>query len=263
MLLIHRRRNAFTLIELLVVIGIISVLMAISIIVGSRVVSGGKARATADTLRVLDSALADYVNRVGRIPDSTARVETNANAGGSVNLFPVFDGRHMGSADEETMNTVGLFLHQAKGTSGVSATIAGVNPKFVRSYDADGAGPQPELTTVFDAWDRPIRYVHPIFDGEWTANERTVGNPGTQVSLKDAAASPIKDITVRNDLAVWVLRRNYLTDDDRQATPGMVGDSDGGICPSPRPYFYSAGEDGDPSTIDDNVYTTEPKRSGG
>jgi hypothetical protein len=26
------------------------------------------------------------------------------------------------------------------------------------------------------------------------------------------------------------------------------------------PYIYSAGKDGDPSTLDGNVYTTEPRR---
>jgi prepilin-type N-terminal cleavage/methylation domain-containing protein len=256
--LIRHRRNAFTLIELLVVIGIISVLMAISLLIGSRVVSGGKARVTTDTIRVLDSAMSDYVNRVGRIPDSTVRIKTNANAGSTVNLFPVFDA--VDTNTEVQINTIGLFIEQGQGTSGIATTIATLNPKFVRSFDPDGpGGPQPELTTVFDGWDRPIRYVHPTFDGRWIQGTRGVGDPGNPVDLTDAAASPIKAQNLRNDLAIRMTRRNFLNDNDREATPGIVGDSDGGTCPSPRPYFYSPGEDGDPSATDDNVYTTKPR----
>jgi prepilin-type N-terminal cleavage/methylation domain-containing protein len=259
--LIRHKRNAFTLIELLVVIGIISVLMAISLLIGSRVVSGGKARVTTDTIRVLDSAMSDYVNRVGRIPDSTVRIKTNANASSTVNLFPVFDA--FDTNMEVQINTVGLFIEQGQGTSGIATTIATLNPKFVRSFDPDGpGGPQPELTTVFDGWDRPIRYVHPTFDGRWIQGTRGVGTPGNPVDLADAAASPIKNQNLWVDLAIRMVRRNFLTDDDRENWTGPgepIGDSDGGICPSPRPYFYSPGEDGDPSAIDDNVYTTKPR----
>jgi prepilin-type N-terminal cleavage/methylation domain-containing protein len=257
---VSARRHAFTLVELLVVIAIISILIAISLIVGERVVSGGKARATADTIRVLDSALADYVNRVGNIPDPTARVETTANAGTTDNLYPVFDGRDLGEGDEPVINSVGFFLYQAEGTSGISATIATINARFVRNFDPDGAaGPQPELTTVFDAWDRPIRYVHPFFDGAWTDGDRAEGQAGNPVDLSDEAMSPLKNL-VPGELQVTQVRRNFLTDADRQATAGLVGDSDGGMCPTPRPYFYSAGGDGDPSTLDDNVYSTKPTR---
>ena len=34
----------------------------------------------------------------------------------------------------------------------------------------------------------------------------------------------------------------------------LVPDSDGGITSGNRPYFYSAGPDGNPATLDDNVY---------
>ena len=258
--LIRQRRHAFTLIELLVVIGIISVLMAISLLIGSRVVSGGKARVTTDTIRVLDSAMSDYVNRVGRIPDSTVRIKTNANSSSTVNLFPVFDA--FDTNTEVQINTIGLFIEQGQGTSGIASTIATLNPKFVRSFDPDGTGPQPELTTVFDGWDQPIRYVHPTFDGRWIQGTRTDGTPGSPIDLNDAAASPIKAQNLRDDLAIRMVRRNFLTDKDRENWTGPgdpVGDSDGGTCPSPRPYFYSPGEDGDPSTIDDNVYTTKPR----
>jgi hypothetical protein len=34
--------------------------------------------------------------------------------------------------------------------------------------------------------------------------------------------------------------------------------SDGGTSPDARPYFYSCGPDGDPSTTADNVYIVTP-----
>ncbi len=257
MQLLNKRATAFTLIELLVVIGIIGILAAIAVIVGGKVVESGKSRATADTIRVLDSAMADYVNRLGKIPDPVVRIELTG--GSTTNAFAVIDGVYQSSGDR-VVNTLGLFLKQAEGTGGVAAAIDQINPKFVRLYDADEGGPMPSLRTVFDAWDRPIRYVHPTWDGEWLQGTRSVGQAGAGVNLSDATASPIRDATLRSALAISTIRRNFLSDADRQATPNLVGDSDGGLCPSPRPYFYSAGEDGDPSTTDENVYSVQPKR---
>ncbi|MEK6703253.1 MAG: hypothetical protein AABZ53_13390, partial [Planctomycetota bacterium] len=54
------------------------------------------------------------------------------------------------------------------------------------------------------------------------------------------------------------VRRNFLTNADRVATPGLIGDSDGGRCVGDSAYFYSGGLDKDPSTRDDNVYTARP-----
>jgi hypothetical protein len=35
---------------------------------------------------------------------------------------------------------------------------------------------------------------------------------------------------------------------------GGRGQADEGLCPGNRPYFYSAGPDGDPGTRGDNIY---------
>jgi len=245
-------------IELLVVIGIISILIAVSVIVGAKVVGSGKGRVTADSIRVLDAALGDYINRVGHAPPATTRVDLPGNP--SNNVFPLADA--VDTDTGKTINTVGLFIQMAEGTSGVGSAISQINDKFVRRVDVDGGGPQPELTTILDAWSQPIRLVHPTFDGIWTQGNRPEGQPGNPVNLTDPSASPIKDQNLRNDLAIVNIRRNFLTDDDRANWNGPgdpIGDSDGGLCPTPRPYFYSAGEDGDPSTLDDNVYTNKPR----
>lgn len=252
-----RARPGFTLIELLVVIGIIAILIAVSVVVGAKVASSGKGTATADTIRVLDAALGDYINRVGKNPDSVTRV--TLLSGSTTNVFPLIDGTYAFSGADKTINSIGLFIQQAEGTGGVGTAIAQINDKYVRRHDPDGAGPQPELTTVFDAFDRPIRFVHPTFDGTWTSGARPVGALGSAIDLSNPAASPIKDQTLRSDLAITQVRRNFLTDADRAASASLVGDSDGGVCPSPKPYFYSAGDDGDPSTLTDNIYTTKPR----
>ena len=251
-----RTRRAFTLIELLVVIGIISIMIAVSVVVGSRVASTGKGMATADTIRVLDAAVGDYINRIGSLPPLAARVETAS--GPALNVFPVMDGVDTGTG--KVINSVGLFIRQTEGAGGVGSAIAQIDEKFVKRMDVDGSGAQLDLTTVVDGWDRPIRFVHPAFDGIWVGETRRRGEPGIAVDLS-AGGSPIKDQTLRNGLAITLVRRNYLTDADRKMSPALVGDSDGGICPSPNPYFYSAGADGDPSTLEDNVYTTKPRTS--
>src|SRR5947209_1321100 len=59
---------AFTLIELLIVIGIITLLIAISVVVGTKVVSSGKGRATEGIIKALDMTLTDYVDSQGSLP---------------------------------------------------------------------------------------------------------------------------------------------------------------------------------------------------
>jgi len=56
---------------------------------------------------------------------------------------------------------------------------------------------------------------------------------------------------------MYQIRRNRLIKVDRD-TPDLVPDSDGGLTSGNRPYFYSAGPDGDPSTLEDNVYSNAP-----
>jgi len=55
------------------------------------------------------------------------------------------------------------------------------------------------------------------------------------------------------------IRRNNVQ--TAGATPSNEPDSDGGLTAASRPYFYSAGPDGDPSTVADNIYLTVPRVS--
>ncbi|MEM7623791.1 MAG: type II secretion system protein [Planctomycetota bacterium] len=172
-----------------------------------------------------------------------------------------------------------------------------------RPDDTSSRNHQPELRTIVDAWGAPIRFVHPVFDGVITqefdaGQKRQNGRPGTSllVTSQNAGENNQPYIVARTEVPLSVktadqgegasdqfgrygvdparfpinrVRRNVISQADRDAwvpagTP--VGDGDGGICQGGRPYVYSAGRDGDPSTVRardgekfDNIYTTEPR----
>ena len=123
--------------------------------------------------------------------------------------------------------------------------LKGIDPKLIKSRPKDNF--TPALRTIVDAWQRPIRYVHPKFDGLF----HPTGDPAGFMTLSDAAV-----------LGPPPQGRIYATDGVRRnnaAAGGEPADSDGGLCVGNHPYFYSAGPDGDPSTIEDNVYSVKPQ----
>lgn len=262
-------RPAFTLVELLVVIGIIVVLVALTIGVGATVANSGRQRATEGALQALDQVLDTYLQSQGSVPAfvqiGQAGVPDNGLVGSNLDgFYPLFDG--FSEDDEQAVNTVGLFLIEARRS--VPATediVASLDTKFVRLFQPGPSADaiQPEALTVFDAWGNPFRMVHPRFDGEILDADRAVGDAGRAIDLGSSNSPFLQGAETffksNGQLGLERLRRNALRDADYQQNPELVGDSDGGICPSPRPYFYSAGPDGDPSTTDDNVYSTRPR----
>jgi len=258
--------RGFTLVELLIVIGIIGILMALGLMVGARVTGAGKARQAQNIIQVLDQSLTEFVSvRRNEIPPATVRHPSSRPS--SPALLPVADASISTRSGREMINSVGLYMLQAQDQPTVSSIFENLSSKFVRLYDPSGVslptsagaslgqsqapppvgalGNQPELPTVFDPWGRPMRYVHPAFDGVLTLSS---GDPQGSLKVEDllgTAPTPSR-------YAIDEIRRNNTP------TAGLVADADGGTCPGNRPYFYSAGPDGDPSTIQDNVYTTRP-----
>lgn len=255
-----RRRGAFTLLELLIVIAIITLLAAISLAIGAKVLSGGRESLTVNVIRTLDASLNGYITDGGdRVPDPI--VEHPDSSGGSVTWQPIADARRGDSYDDEMVNSSGWFIYQMKDVSTVSKTISGLSSKIVKQYspklDATGAplpDGQPLMATVFDGFGNPLRYVHPTFDGI-LSTETSITSTADGVGLDVA---DLVTIGPGESFTFDKIRRNRATKTETDGTV-RVADSDGGICPNNRPYFYSAGADGDPSTMDDNVYHVEPQ----
>ena len=274
-LLTGRSRPAFTLIELLVVIVVIGVLLTLVVAVGSRVVSGGKASLTQDLIRTLDQSLDAYMgDNNNDVPPAIVSDPEDPDQD-NPRMIPVVDGVVMPS--RTPINSVGLYIREAARFNASDSILKGLSSEHVRLYEPMAAGnsvgladEQPELTTVFDAWGQPLRFVHPKFDGEIVESERVECQPGAGVRMNNSNPSDNgfffgKPSSFFQNLAFGRVRRNFIT--SRERNPEVCtnqdllvpGDSDGGLTVGGRPYFYSAGPDGDPSDRADNVYSTEPQ----
>jgi len=250
-------RRGFTLIELLIVVGIIGLLVATTLLVGGAAVRGAKRNATEDTLRVLDAALEQYIASEDGIPPALVQ---DPRQGRDIFLLPVADVRSM--TDNEAagngqlpgnpmIDSVGLFLLQANAVPDAKKALDQLPQKFVRQQTRTVTALPLTITSAFDAWGEQIRYVHPQFSGRIT-NATAINS----VELLGPAPTG-------KQYGVGDVRRNnvYTGSDSENRTATalqQVADGDGGKCIGGRPYFYSAGPDKDPSTIDDNVYLIVP-----
>ncbi|CAG0960611.1 hypothetical protein PHYC_00705 [Phycisphaerales bacterium] len=286
-------RRAFTLMELLVVIGIIGVLVAVTIVVGSAVTSNARSQLTADGLRVMDNALAAYITDVGDTPAAYVEDPRATQDPARPNpLIPVADARNMSDthpgspAGNQMINSVGLFMSQvnpisgqdsvtkAKSSSQAKAALDALPSRLSSMFDPDptagGSDRHPPLTTALDAWGRPLRYVHPAFDGLLIDNPANANpNPDSPRDMQDVIQNPYPNATA---WAISAIRRNgsTTTAPGARSAAEMFPDSDGGTCTGNRPYFYSAGPDGLVGVYlgnggniladynKDNVYTTRP-----
>ncbi len=260
-----RVRSAFTLVELLVVIGIIAILVALTLSVGGRVLAGGKAKQTAETIRVLDMALHAYKAERGE------QIPYNIPATGGATPFcvPLCDGAAQPGGKQ--IPTTAWFIYYITTVDFVPSAVAAldnIDASFKRitlPQVPGGGGPPPpgaladkapgKQVEILDGWKQPIRMVHPRFQGIM-GPARAVGQAGGFTAMNEIA--PLLGNPPSFRWGTNSLRRNFLSNADRAATPKIIGDSDGGRCVGDSPYFYSAGLDGDPSTLEDNVYTQRP-----
>ncbi len=244
-------RAGFTLIELLIVIGIISLLVATTLLVGGAAVSGAKRGATEDTLRVLDAALEQYIANQDGIPGALVQ---DPRPGRTTFLLPVADVRSMSDNEpasdgrlggQPMIDSVALFLVQANAVPDAKKSLEQLPQKFVRQRTTTLSALPLTITSVFDAWGEPIRYVHPQFSGRI---------PVRAINAPELLGPP----PAGKQYGVSDLRRNNVSVNGTPTSQQDIADGDGGKCIGGRPYFYSAGPDKDPSTTDDNVYLIAP-----
>jgi prepilin-type N-terminal cleavage/methylation domain-containing protein len=276
------RGRGFTLVEIMVVIVIIGILVAIAMTLANRVTQGGRNRLTEDTIRVLDTAVEAYVS------EKNEKVPAYWLTDGGM-YFPMVDGRWYGRpattppwdiTADYSQPTIALFAGLMASVPAADKMIKQIDAKLVERRELQnqvrawgwsvgtgggtgGGGGNCGLRTftgviVKDAFGRPIRMVHPAFDGGHANYFDSVSQ--TMVTRVPMTLIPPRgsNLPLMNPTA---FSRSYKPFDPRSTTDGLaVGDADEGICPANgRPYFYSAGPDGDPGTRNDNIYTTRPE----
>jgi len=251
----RRAGRGFTLVELLIVIAIITILIVLSLAVAGKVTGTGKVRSTEQIIRALDQSLNDYIAEKGSIPPATVIDPRPANTGTTRYIQPVADARSDNSG--QIINSVGLYMAQCKGIPSAEAAFKSIDSKFIREYNPEAGASaasyqdQPTLPTVFDAWGKPIRYVHPVFKGLlYGPDYANQTDPTQPLDIRDPAF--LGPAQPGRPYGIYIIRRN-------NSQTGGGPDSDGGVNPGTRPYFYSCGPDGDPSTVDDNIYITKPQ----
>lgn len=196
------RGRGFTLIELLIVLAIIAGLMALGMVVGRQVVTGGKARVTEQLITSLDQSVDSYVADKGSLPPAVySHAETvngvrsvfdfpalDARPGGSRNFPTIIRDRNWFSAYDSTLPSLATYAAVLKQSALAESILKSVPSRFVRTrfldhwYDgtenatsaykdiltvSNAAGPiDVQSFEVLDAWGRPIRFVHPGYGGE-------------------------------------------------------------------------------------------------
>ena len=257
----RRHRRGFTLVELVVTIGIIILLAALTLSVSVAVVEGSEVRQTETTIRLLDTAIKQWEL------SSDRKVGWGTfNEPQSGDRYDMEDGTPHVLLISELLDAVGR-------SSEIRQTIARIDPDFVHQYDStagavpswlartDPDDPDPNVAdalgdfentdwdgslAVLDAWDLPIRVVHPgrLWDDV--------------VYADDVGEEPHEDGTIRLEL-------NYGS-----GTYGV--EQFYGIARNREILFVSAGPDGkfgnlsvdpvaEPDLFEqtkDNLYSYEP-----
>lgn len=229
------RRRGFSLLELVVVIGIILLLVALTLAVGTAIARGAEVRETENTMKLLTSAVEEWEDRLAQRKVTRGTNDTPVRANYDMKAHGTTPSRPYTFSIAELLNVIGK-------PADVQAITGQINPVFVYKIDtsatptppvpawvstATGANDDPFANLVLtqynsgawngslvilDAWDLPIRVIHP---GHVVDNTLAAGIFGDPVTPIDA------DGTVR-------------THEERRY----------GVCVSRKICFVSAGPDG-------------------
>jgi len=269
------RRTAFTLLELLVVIAIIVVLVGIILAVGAALGSAGDRTRTETTLQILSGALDEWENKSNRSLTwgADGYLFNGATLDRAVYDMQSYDPGPEAPNNRQRSHVflVTEVLNTVARSSDIREVLAQIDDEHLITYNPaqshewlragyigkDGQGAcEPDLNwngweaemqdtnmpwagglTVLDAWDRPIRVVHP--GREWQPTD-VFANPPFN-------SAPDADGTIRTPY------ENVY-----------------GVCVNARPFFVSSGPDrafGDLSgnainveAASDNIYSYEVQK---
>ena len=256
----------FTLVEILVVLGIIAVLVSLAMVVGSKVTQGGRTRATADVIRVLDESRGAWELNADQSLPASLFVEDKTGNKPKTYEFPLIDAR-IDAKDYSAAPWPSAIYYTAlvMQAASVKPIFAEIDPTFAKPTTAPLPDPKSGQSQSWalrgldmrDAWGRPMRIVHPTYHGGygdyWDPTTNSLLTNREPIDLLLEQGSRLKlPLTFRRS---W--RPFRANDPARRAT--WVGDADEGMCVGNTPYFYSAGADGDPGNRKSNVYSTRPR----
>ncbi|MFN0010260.1 MAG: type II secretion system protein [Phycisphaerales bacterium] len=144
--------------------------------------------------------------------------------------------------------------HSAWGWTDANANIT----QFDVEPTNDGGGRRPVyLTTVRDAWGRPIRFAHPAFQGgsgDYFDTTAAAFVARTRLTVRGPVGA--QEVMIDRSYQPYNLAVSPATDWSGRpiGAANPTGDGDEGRLPSGRAYFYSAGPEGNPGARRTNVY---------
>lgn len=183
--------------------------------------------------------------------------------------------------------TTTLFFHQLRDVTSAEAAAKLIDSRFIsranvsawgwndgdngatpnatlNQYDAatanDATLPPIYGVVIRDAFDQPIRYVHPFFGGGH-GTYADPANPTAQVRARETfSLTDSSGVTNQTGLRRTArLSRSFLPwGNTTPGSPNPVGDGDEGSSANKQPYFYSIGLDKDAGKRTDNLYTVKP-----